>query len=165
MRAEASPAYWRANATNPELVIELEQVSDAKLNSMADEADSCWRQFSHDVHKRVRWMNLLGVHSDIQARMLSPLALRITEINTLQDDMLAILYSASTTDMSKIAVRLRDLEHTKEVQDQEPIVVSFQEFLWPAKTKSIPAWAAGRYAQALANQFASPASSFAPSDV
>jgi len=158
---EHEPKVWRSNTVSRDFVIELESVSDAGTKSMQDEARSCWAQFKHDIKKKIQWMNLIGIHKDIQDRMLSPLTVRRVEIRTLQDDMLARMFACGTAEIARIA---ETLHHIEQETAKEPGLISSKEFFWSSRDEEVPSWAAKRYADAMNNNYQTISTTFADKD-
>ena len=159
--ADVPPKVWRTNADRPDMILELEMVSDAKLNSMMQEAYNCWKAFAKGITERTRWMHLIGGHADIQKRMCSPLCVYRVEVRTLQDDYLARMYASGSAEIALQAELLHQVEQDIAPRNWDPIPVAFKHFLWPGKSDEIPSWAAGRYAKALAGGFHTVQTSFA----
>jgi hypothetical protein len=157
----SEPWIWRIDAARQDICMEVEDESDAGLDTMKTEARKAWCAMSDEIVKRARWLSLVGLHRDIVDRAQEPLKLRQVEIRTFHDDMLARMFAVGSAEIARIAGILHDYE---ERTDREPIgSTTVEKFLW-GQTDGIPDWAQARYDQALAGGFRVLQSRFAPQD-
>jgi hypothetical protein len=148
---DCQPIIWRMGTEDRDVVLELEGYSDAGTASMQNEARNCWSQLVVGVKKRIEWLNLIGVHKDSQARASSGIDCYRIMVRTLQDDFLARAFAQGSADVAFQIERLvKEVGLSKNISEHNSNV-SADEFFWGDPL--IPAWAAGRYAEALNNNF------------
>lgn len=155
----AEPWVWRTNAKSPELFVELETESDARCNSLKDEASKCWDAFSALVNKKAQFMHLIGGHQEVLNRMREPMALREIQVRTLHDDYLAMMYAVGSSEIVRIAKLLAEIQ-----QHKNPEVLGnmkLEDFM-SGVTTELDEWQKKRYDEAIAGNFQLLQESFAP---
>lgn len=157
---DTAPSIWRAAAVNPAVVVEVENLSDAGLRTMREEAVDCWENMRLFIKAKAKWFKLIGVHPTVQERALEPTSHRQIQIFTLQDDYLARMFALGTQEVAAMAGLLHSVESA---QANEPIgAITLEEFLWPVEDELEP-WQQKRYDAALIGGYCAVQSSFAQS--
>lgn len=144
------PQVWRAAVKRPDICIEVEDLSDAKTKTIREEAISCWKVAHEQAISRSKWLNQIGVHPDLQFRLIEPFQARGVVITTLHDDYLARMFATGSAELCLAALLLH--EDDPPFNEDDLIAQSYESFLWGGD-QLLNEWQTQRYDEARQGRF------------